>query len=247
MTWETAVEHFALLAVATFIGAVVSGVAGFAFSAAAGAFLLHGIAPQEAVPLMMACSIGVQAASLLWLRQVMRWRDSCKFIIGGIVGVVPALYLLTHLDATLFRIGFGVFLSSYAAYMLLRPRMAMLQRATAVIYDGAVGFAGGLIGGLTAMPGAAPIIWCDLRGLPKEQQRGVVQPFIAAMQLASMVLLSGSGQLSTDIIGDLAVAAPAVAVGTALGIYMFGKVDEVSFRRIVLGALLVSGISFLVY
>jgi len=239
-------DHFILLAGATFAGAVVSGMAGFAFSAAAGAFLLHAVAPQEAVPLMMACSIGVQAASLLWLRQVMRWRDSAKFILGGMIGIVPALYLLTHVDAAAFRIGFGIFLAGYSAYMLFRPKLIALERMTAAVYDGAVGFAGGLIGGLTAMPGAAPVVWCDLQGLPKEQQRGIVQPFIAVMQIASVLVLVSTGKLSTAFVTDLGIATPAVAAGTALGIYMFGKVDEVNFRRIVLGALLISGISFLI-
>lgn len=240
-------EHLALMAAATFVGAVVSGLAGFAFSAAAGAILIHILAPNEAVPLMMACSIAVQSASLLWLRQVMRWRDSLKFIAGGIFGVVPALYLLTHVDAANFRIGFGLFLAIYSSYMLLRPRLHFLTTATTGSYDAAVGFAGGMIGGLTAMPGAAPIVWCDLRGLPKEQQRGLVQPFIAAMQVASMVLLTGSGNLSGRVLADLAVTLPAVAVGTAIGIYMFGKVNELTFRRAVLVALLISGVSFLLH
>jgi uncharacterized membrane protein YfcA len=243
---EIDVEHAVLLAAATFIGALVSGLAGFAFSAAAGAFLLHSIAPQEAVPLMMACSIGVQAASLLWLRQVMCWRDSSKFIAGGMLGILPALYLLTHVDATLFRVGFGAFLAGYSAYMLFRPRMLTLQKVTA-IYDGAVGFIGGLIGGLTAMPGAAPIVWCDLKGLPKEQQRGLVQPFIAVMQITSVAALVGTGKLSTNFLPDLLVAIPAVAAGTAAGIYMFGKVNDLTFRRLVLSALLISGISFLIH
>lgn len=33
------------------------------------------------------------------------------------------------------------------------------------------------------MPGAIPTIWCDMRGMPKSDQRGLVQPFIAIMQL----------------------------------------------------------------
>ena len=44
------------------------------------------------------------------------------------------------------------------------------------------GVAGGVVGGLTAMPGALPTNWCDLRGVAKEVQRGEVQPFIAAMR-----------------------------------------------------------------
>jgi uncharacterized membrane protein YfcA len=240
-------EHFALVAAAMFIGGVISGLAGFAFSAAAGAILVHILAPRDAVPLLMACSVAVQAASLLWLRQIMRWRDSLKFIGGGMLGVAPALYLLTHMDAASFRIGFGVFLAIYSGYMLLRPRFVVPASATARSYDAAVGFAGGMIGGLTAMPGAAPILWCDLRGLPKERQRGLVQPFVAAMQVASMILLGGSGNLPPRLLGDLVVTLPAVAAGTALGLYLFGKVDELTFRRVVPVTLLVSGLSFVMH
>src|SRR5215467_10091113 len=50
-------------------GAVVAGLAGFAFSAVAGAMLLHVLPSSEAVPLMMACSIMIQGAGLLTLRR----------------------------------------------------------------------------------------------------------------------------------------------------------------------------------
>ncbi len=43
-----------LLSVAVFAGAFVSSLAGFAFSAVAGAILLRIFQPMEAVPLMMA-------------------------------------------------------------------------------------------------------------------------------------------------------------------------------------------------
>lgn len=237
-------HQFALMGLAVFAGALVSGAAGFAFSAAAGAILLHVLAPKEGVPLMMACSIAVQATSLLWLRQVMCWRESVRYLIGGALGLVPALYLLTRVDPIKFRAAFGVFLVAYAAYMLLRPQSLLLQRIKSRMFDGIVGFTGGLIGGLTAMPGAAPVVWCDLRGLPKEQQRGVVQPYIAAMQLVAMALLIGSGNLSRSVAVDFAITLPALLAGTALGIFLFGKIDDATFRRFVLIALLVSGLSF---
>jgi uncharacterized membrane protein YfcA len=72
-----------LLSAAAFSGALVSGLAGFAFSAVAGAILLHALPPMEAVPLMMACSVGVQAANLWALRKNIQWRGSLFLIIGG--------------------------------------------------------------------------------------------------------------------------------------------------------------------
>lgn len=236
-----------LLGAAVFAGAVVSGLAGFAFSAAAGAILVHVLSPQEAVPLMMACSIAVQAGSLVSLRRSMRWRESLRYILGGALGLAPALYLLVHVDAVRFRTGFGLFLAFYSAYMLVRPRVQLLRAAETRAYDGFVGFAGGLIGGLTAMPGAAPIVWCDLHGFAKEQQRGVVQPFIAAMQLVSMAMLLGTGHISSRLALEFTMVLPALAVGTSLGIYLFGRVDDMTFRRIVLVALFVSGTSFILH
>ena len=75
-----------LLSAAVFAGAFISGLAGFAFSAVAGAILLHVFQPLEAVPLMMACSVAVQATNLLALRRLVQWKGSLVLIVGGLLG-----------------------------------------------------------------------------------------------------------------------------------------------------------------
>src|SRR5882724_7444733 len=71
---------YGLLCVGVFAGAFVSGLAGFAFSAVAGAILLHVRPPTEAVPLMMACSMVVQGASLVALRNSISWQGSLALV-----------------------------------------------------------------------------------------------------------------------------------------------------------------------
>lgn len=237
---------YLLLTVGIFAGAVVSGFAGFAFSAVAGAILLHVMPPIEAVPLMMACSIAVQGASLLVLRNSMRWQGSLIYIVGGALGIPPALYLLHHIETWTFRVGFGAFLVIYAAYMLFRPSTACLQKIQSQFREVVVGFAGGLVGGLTAMPGALPTVWCDLRGLAKDEQRGLVQPFITAMQCVALALLISGDGFSPKIFVDLAIGLPALAIGTALGIVMFRKVEQAVFRRVTLAILFAGGIALVV-
>ncbi|CCD92851.1 conserved membrane hypothetical protein [Bradyrhizobium sp. ORS 375] len=233
------------LCLGVFAGALVSGFAGFAFSAVAGVFILHVRAPNEAVPLMMACSIVIQAANFAILRNRLSWRGSATFVIGGVLGIPPALYLLQHADTARFRIGFGLFLAVYAAYMLLRPAMALLKQAQSRQRDALVGFAGGFVGGLTAMPGALPTIWCDLRGLPKAEQRGMVQPFIAAMQLLALLMMLSRRSIPPGTMSDFVVSLPALVAGTTVGLLMFGRVNETVFRRVVLIVLLVSGLGLL--
>jgi uncharacterized membrane protein YfcA len=187
--------YLAALMLAVFLGGVVSGFAGFAFSAVAGAILLHFLKPMQAI----------------------------------------------LVEPRAFRIAFGIVLVGYAVYMLARPAVTIVRCAGAAV-SSAVGFAGGLVGGLTAMPGALPVIWCELRGLPKEQQRGLVQPYILAMQaFAIALLLAQPGAISRDVLVVAAAALPATIAGTFIGMALFGRVDSRKFRLVVLVLILISG------
>lgn len=240
----TDVTPFLVLSAAVFCGAFVSGLAGFAFSAVAGAILLHAMPPSEAVPLMMACSVGVQSANLWALRRHIQWKESLPLICGGLLGVPIALWLLHNTDSRTLREGFGVMVAVYAAYMLFKPAVAYGQLPQG--RNALVGFGGGLIGGLTAMPGALPTIWCDLHGVPKQQQRGFVQPFIAAMQISALVMMLLHHDLSMKVAHDAILSAPALLAGSWLGIFAFRNINEANFRRVILGLLLVSGLLLLI-
>lgn len=229
-----------------FAGAMVSAFTGFAFSAVAGAVLLHVLPPSEAVPLMMVCSVLVQSVSLVSLRRQIDWRGSAMLIAGGLFGLPPALHVLLTADPTLFRIGFGIFLAAYAGYMLFRPAVRRFEHVRGRRYDAAIGLAGGLVGGVTAMPGAVLAIWCDLRGLAKERQRGLVQPYIAAMQVAALAFLATRHQLPEALPGHVVLSLAPLAAGALVGLTLFGRVSDGLFRRVLLGVLLVSGLSYVI-
>jgi uncharacterized membrane protein YfcA len=239
--------EYLALGLAAFLGGIVCGFAGFAFSAVAGAILLHVLEPLLAIPLMMLCSIMSQVTSLTVLRRLIAWRETLPLLIGGAAGVPLSLYLLTLVEPHTFRIAFGVFLASYALYMLARPAAAIMARAYSSFAHSAVGFAGGFVGGLTAMPGALPVIWCDLRGVPKEQQRGTIQPFILGMQILAVVtLLCIPGAVHRDLVTHAVLALPALAAGTFIGVSLFGRLDERKFRQAILLLLLMSGAAMIV-
>jgi uncharacterized membrane protein YfcA len=239
-------QAWLIVSAGIFAGAVVSGLVGFAFSAVAGAILLHVLPPTEAVPLMMACSIVTQAVSLVALRGSVQWRGSTLLIAGGALGIFPAVYLLHHVDATAIRVGFGAFLVAYAGIMLLRPAVAARPGLPGRLRHAIVGFGGGLVGGLTAMPGALPTLWCDLRGMPKDQQRGLVQPYITAMQVIALALLMAQNSLSTHALWQVTFSLPALASGAALGVLLFRRLNDASFRSAVLMALMAAGLLLVV-
>jgi uncharacterized membrane protein YfcA len=86
------------------------------------------------------------------------------------------------------------------------------------------------------------MIWCNFCGVPKDQQRGLVQPYIAAMQLLALVLLLSRNGISREALLNLTVGLPALAAGATLGVVLFRRIDDAWFRKIVLAVLLIAGL-----
>ncbi len=234
------IDQATLLTVgAIFIGALAAGLAGFAFSAIAGALLLHWLDPAVAVPLLLACSITTQLVSIAKLWRSMQWRRCLPFLAGGLAGIPLGAMLLRTLDPHLFATGFGVFLAGYSSYMLFKPRLAIQQDSRWI--EAAVGLGGGVLGGAIAFPGALPTIWYNLRGLPKDIQRGTIQPFILLMQIATLAYFSRLGMLTHGLSSLYVLCLPGVIVGTWLGLNLFRHLDDAWFRRLILVLLLISG------
>jgi hypothetical protein len=115
-----------------------------------------------------------------------------------------------------------------------------------VVADSAVGVINGVIGGATGLAGIAAVIWCNVRGWPPAEQRAVVSPSGLTVFLITGLWLGGTGMIGRDTIGLFFLGLPALALGTWIGLKLFGKLDDAMFRRVVLALLLVSGVSLLI-
>lgn len=251
----------AVLAVGIFAGAFVAGFAGFGLAAAAGAFLLHVIDPRTAVPLMMLCSVAAQAMGLIHLRKTLIFKPAAPFICGGLAGLPVALVLFQSTDSDTFRTAFGLFLVLYSIWaisrQLSRRHPALFPSQTSAVMGSSapprssladafprpvVGFFAGIVGGMTAMPGALVSVWADSKGLGKNEQRSLVQPFILVMQLSALaMMLVTPDLLSPELLELSLLSVVPLGLGTAFGLYCFGRVDAEVFRFVVLAIVLASG------
>ena len=85
-----------------------------------------------------------------------------------------------------------------------------------------------------------PAIWCQLRGWPKEVSRGVYQPFIIIMHLATLTLIGAVAFDRTGIV-LLAFVLPALLLGAYVGWRVYGRLDERRFRQVLALLLILSG------
>jgi uncharacterized membrane protein YfcA len=62
----------------------------------------------------------------------------------------------------------------------------------------------------------------------------------------SALWIGGKGAITPDTIKLFLIGLPALLAGTWLGLKLFGRLDEVAFRKIVLALLFVSGLVLII-
>jgi uncharacterized membrane protein YfcA len=231
--------------IATFIGALIVGVTGFAFGLVAAALWLHILTPIQTATLIIAFGLIVQGYAVIRLRRALNWHRLWPFILGAAFGVPAGVFVLGWADPAYVRAATGAFLIVYSLYALLRPTLKPVTHGGAAA-DAGVGFLNGVLGGMTGLAGILVTIWCTVRGWPKDEQRAVFQPVGVAIFVMSAAWLGAKGALSGDIAKLFLIGLPALALGTWLGFKLYGRLDDATFRKAVLVLLLISGATLII-
>ena len=234
-----------LFLLATFAGALVAGLSGFAFGLVVSSIWLYILTPLQAASLIIAFGLIVQGYSVWKLRRALDWRKLAPFVFGAALGVPVGVSILTWANPSHVRIGVGAFLVLYSLYAWFRPAIAPVKSGGAAA-DAGVGFLNGVLGGITGLAGILVTIWCGLRGWPKDVQRTVFQPVAVAIFLMSALWIGAKGAVTTDMIKLFLIGLPALFAGSWLGLKLFGRINEAAFRKIVLMLLLVSGLVLMI-
>jgi uncharacterized membrane protein YfcA len=225
---------------ATFAGALVAGLSGFAFGLVAASIWLYILTPVQTATLIIAFGLIVQGYAVWKLRRALDWKKLRPFVLGAALGVPVGVFILTWANPAHIHVGVGAFLVLYSLYALFRPAMAPVTAGGAAA-DAGIGFLNGVLGGITGLAGILVTIWCGLRGWPKEVQRTVFQPVAVATFLMSALWIGARGAITADTIRLFLIGLPALLAGTWLGFRLFGRLNEAAFRKIVLVLLLASG------
>jgi uncharacterized protein len=231
----------AIFLAATFVGAVVSGLAGFAFGLVVAGAWLHFLPPATVAMLIAGFGMILQSVGIWRLRHALDWKMLWPFLLSGAIGVPIGVAILGIADPLFVRRGVGILLVLYSAYALARPSMTPIRGPHRPM-DLAAGFLNGVLGGMTGLTGVIITIWCSVRGWPRDVQRTVFQPVIMAMFALTALSLGASRSIPPQALTLFLMGLPPLLLGVWLGLKLYGRLDEAGFRRIVLLLLLVSGV-----
>src|SRR5258708_32392091 len=133
---------------ATFAGALVAGLSGFAFGLVAASLWLYILSPVQTATLIVAFGLIVQGYSVWKLRRALDWHKLWPFVAGAAIGVPLGVTLLTWANPHSVRVGVGIFLILYSLYRFFRPTLKPVTGGGAAA-DAGVGFLNGVLAGIT--------------------------------------------------------------------------------------------------
>jgi uncharacterized membrane protein YfcA len=233
-----------VVALGAAVAGFVQGLSGFAFGMVAMSFWAWVLEPRLAAVLTVFGALVGQILAAVTVRRGFDPRRLLPFIAGGLAGIPLGVALLPHLDVHGFKAILGTLLVLWCPAMLLSTRLPRIT-AGGRVAEGAVGLAGGVMGGLGGFTGVLPTLWCTLRGYEKDTQRSVIQNFNLSMLAVTMATYLGAGIVTREMLPLFAVVAPAMLVPTLLGARLYVGISEARFRQIVLGLLTASGVALL--
>jgi uncharacterized membrane protein YfcA len=233
----------ALFLLSTFIGGITTGLAGFALGLVVTGVWLHIMTPVETATLIVGYSLVSQGYGIWQLRHAFAWRAVAPYIIGGAFGAPLGTALLALVSPSIMRTGIGVFLVVYGLYGLARP--AFWPGRVGVATEVGVGFLNGLIGGLTGLVGVLIAAWCQVRGFAKDVQRSIFQPVTFSAGAITLASLAVAGAVTAETVKLYLIGVPVLLAGLWSGFRLYGKLDDVAFRTVMLVLLLLSGLALL--
>ena len=246
--------NFLTLAVILFLAGVMSGMCGFGFSAP-GALSLFLLPPVTAIPMLQGLSTVNQMMSIGKLRKDMpktlrEWfpRGPGPIVIGGFAGIPIGVWILNNTPAKTLTIALGTLIIGYCVYMLYKPTGLKLRGFDGAASGVVVGAIGGSVGGWTAQPGMAVVIWAGLRDLSKAANRALVQPFIITMQVYAVATnaVQNPQNFGVRYWTMLALTIPVVLPGTLTGVWLYHRLSDLDFKRASYTLLGLGGVALIV-
>jgi uncharacterized membrane protein YfcA len=243
MSWH----DIAFIVAGALAGGFINGLAGTGTALFALGFLMLALDPVSAVGVVTLMSVVTGIQGLWEVRHALRQNVArlMRFILPGLAGVPIGVTLLTVIDAEILKLLIAALLIVYGGYFSLRTNLPKFERRTPVL-DSMMGFSGGFLGGMAGLSGALLVIWCSMRPWPKTETRAVLQPFNVSILATTTTLLWWRGVYTSSTMAAFLIALPASMLAVQLGLWVFRRISDTIFRRLLIGLSLLLGLGLLV-
>jgi uncharacterized membrane protein YfcA len=234
-------EFIFVLAVGLIAGAI-SGVIGTGSSIMLVPVLVWQFGPKEAVPIMAVAAVMANLARILaWWREI-DWRACAAFAMTGAPAAVLGAKTLLALPSRAVDIAIGLFL---LAMIPLRRVLAAHHVKLSLWHLAVIGAIIGYITGIVVTTGPVTVPIFLMYGLVKGAFLATEAASSLAIFTAKVLAFRSFGAMPLDVFVKGLIAGSSLMAGTFLSKRLVLKLDAESFRYILDGLMLASGLAML--
>ena len=233
-------------AVAVVLAGLVKGAIGFGFPTASTPLLALFLDLKDAVVLLILPNIVMDAVQALRRGGLAATaRRFAVLVAFGAAGMMVGTRLLTVLSPRTATLVLGLTVLSFVTLNVTRWR-PRVRPGWEWWLDPVVGLAGGILGGLTNVPGTPLVIYFYALGLEKQEFVRAVAVTFVLYKVFQLGAVTWYGLMTWPLLGLSALLSLVALIGFRLGLAIQDRLDQRTFNRSVLGYLGVLGVILVV-
>jgi uncharacterized membrane protein YfcA len=222
------------------LASFVQAVAGFGLPMIATPILVALFGIRLTVPLMAIIILELQLFMVVRYRMALSLRTVWRISSAAVIGIPIGILFLTRIPEAIAITLLGLVLIFYVVYSIFNfPVPALEHPNWAYVF----GFLSGLGGGAYNMAAPSMIIYADTQRWAPEQFKGNLQGCFLIITVVAIITHALSGNVTGGVLHKSMFAMPFVLVGSVAGFFLDRFINPAFFRKIVLGLLLILGIS----
>lgn len=232
----------ALFFLIAFLSEVIGTIAGFGssvfFVPLAGFFFGF----HEVLALTSILHVFSNTAKLVLFRQHVQWKLLLLLGVPGIVFVILGAFLSRHVEFKFTELILGLFLILFSLLLLLKPAVKLAPNSlNAITCGGLAGFLAGLIGTGGAIRGLVLTAF----DLEKNVFVATSAAIDSGVDLSRMIVYLHGGYLTQELYWFVPGLLLTAFAGSYVGKVLLKRIQQQSFRKIVLGLVLLIGLTTL--
>lgn len=225
---------------AALLGGTISGLTGFGFGLVVVPILLMLFPPATVVVLSKGLGVASGVPILLADWRLARARLIAPLFIPALVGLGLGAAILTRSNASLIKLAAGLTVVVFALIVL---RGMVIPGIRSRVAPMVVGFASGVLGTSTGMPGPPAVLYLTDKNLEPRVFRVSIMLYFFTVDIVGVALVVRVGAVGWREFGIAALLLPFALIGRRIGQRFLPRVDQAQFRRITLVLLILTGAS----
>jgi len=217
------------------LGMFVQSFVGFAGSLVAIPLFSLFLSPKTAVPTYNLIMLVVSILLIFEARAHVEWKRVGRLLIGGLAGVPVGAYGLKHLPLHIIGLIISIVTMTFAVLLLFKVKIRLRENMPT---ETGVGLLSGLLGGAISESGPPVVIYGLARGWDKNAFRATLLTYFFFLCMMANLCYLCLGLFSMESVRNAGAGILPTIAATVAGIWVKNRVNEVIFRRAVLGIII---------